>query len=124
TTQLIRPEALGGIYRIRKTGMAKADDPRGLKLKWKEMQPRDLSKLLDDSRPFVRKRAVQTLADHPNAGDALFDTVSKGSPLARLMAVWTATRMDSEVGREVVRKILSHKDQDETVLQAAIHSVG
>src|SRR5690606_4223795 len=34
TSQIAKPEILGGIYRIRKTGGAEVDDPRGLKLAW------------------------------------------------------------------------------------------
>src|SRR6185312_14670954 len=63
TSQLDKPDVLGAIYRVRKLNMPRVDDPRGLKLPWKTMDPGALATLLDDSRPAVRKRAIQALAD-------------------------------------------------------------
>ncbi|HZT82012.1 MAG TPA: PVC-type heme-binding CxxCH protein, partial [Gemmataceae bacterium] len=34
TSQLHKPDVLGAIYRVRRTGAAKVDDPRGLKIDW------------------------------------------------------------------------------------------
>src|SRR5205807_3059826 len=34
TSQLVKPDVLGGIYRIRKKGAAKVDDPRGKRIDW------------------------------------------------------------------------------------------
>ena len=34
TSQLVKPDVLGGIYRIRRKGVPKIADPRGLKLNW------------------------------------------------------------------------------------------
>src|SRR5207253_2983073 len=104
TTQLIRPEALGGIYRVRKTGMAKVDDPRGLELKWKEMMPIDLVRLFDDPRPFVRKRAVEALADlHNESKDSFVVGWGKPSAQAALYLVRAAARMQSGLGPMMVR---------------------
>jgi putative membrane-bound dehydrogenase-like protein len=124
TTQLIQKEVLGGIYRIRKKGMPKVEDPRGLKLHWQEMKPGQVVQLFDDARPFVRKRAVEALAATPDAGDTLMGTLDAGSAQARLLAVWTATRMPNKVGRLIVRYALQEIDLDDTALQAAIHSAG
>src|SRR5205814_594451 len=83
----------------------------------------DLTNLLNDSRPAVKKRAIQTLADH---GDGILPAVEKAlhsstSPELRRNAIWAATRIDSPKARETVRIAL--KDRDESVRHAAIHSI-
>src|SRR5579884_3361388 len=62
TSQLHKPDVLGGIYRIKHKGAAKISDPRGRKLAWSKMAPAELVKLLDDQRPTVRHQAVEMLA--------------------------------------------------------------
>ena len=39
TSQIAKPEVLGGIYRIRRTDGKPVKDPRGLKLAWEKMSP-------------------------------------------------------------------------------------
>src|SRR5437764_7691888 len=62
TSQLHKPDVLGAIYRVWRKGAPKVDDPRGLRLAWKSLNEQELSSLLDDSRPAVRKRATEVLA--------------------------------------------------------------
>src|SRR5260370_32346137 len=62
SAQLQTPEALGGIYRIRKKDARKIDDPRGLKIAWSKLSAKELGALLDDARPFAHRRAIQTLS--------------------------------------------------------------
>ena len=50
TSQLAKPDILGGIYRVRRTGTPNVDDPRGRKLAWDTMSPFDLTNLLDDCK--------------------------------------------------------------------------
>src|SRR5439155_22042479 len=57
TSQLSKPDVLGAIYRIRRKGAPRIDDPRGLKLGWASILPADLAKRLDDPRPAVCNRA-------------------------------------------------------------------
>lgn len=118
TSQFAKPDVLGAIYRVRKVGAPALDDPRGLKLDWEKMDAGELAKLLDDPRPFVRRRAVQTLGFRGADAVAAIDQVlsASASSRARLNAVWAAR------GRAVARKAL--EDSDETVRQAAAHSVG
>src|SRR5207253_10761199 len=61
TSQLVKPDVLGAIYRVRRTGMMKLEDPLGAKIAWKTSSPQVLCGLLDDPRLYVRKRAVQLL---------------------------------------------------------------
>jgi putative membrane-bound dehydrogenase-like protein len=123
TSQLWKPEVLGAIYRIRRAGAARPDDPRGLKLDWESMSAGSLADLLDDPRPSVRQRAVATLARKGRGAlPALAAVLREGRSLqARRNAVWAATRIDLPEARAVVRKALD--DRDETTRQAALHSV-
>ena len=132
TSQLAAPEALGAIYRVRRQGASRLDDPRGRKLPWRTMSPPELAKLLDDVRPAVVERAIQELARRGgDAISALDDVVrlprSGGarrnagwSADARRNAVWALTRIQLATAREGVRFALN--DRDPSVRQAALHS--
>jgi putative heme-binding domain-containing protein len=123
SSQLHKPDVLGAIYRVRKKDAQRIEDPRGLKLAWTQLTADQLAHLLDDSRPAVRKRAVQALADKgARAVKALTNVLEHASSSqARCDAVWAVTRIDSTEARAAVRRALG--DSDETVRQAAIHSV-
>jgi putative membrane-bound dehydrogenase-like protein len=122
TSQLHKPDVLGAIYRVRRTGAPQPDDPRGLKLPWTTMTADQLAGLLDDPRPAVRRRAVQALADKgADAVPSLESVLRKsGSAEARRNAVWSATRIDRPEARAAVRAVLAVGD--ETARQAALHS--
>ncbi len=126
TSQLQKPDVLGAIYRVRKKGAAKVDDPRGRKLDWAKMTAGQLADLLDDPRPAVRARAVQSLPGRgTRAVDWLTEILKAGGGFrpseARRNAIWASTRIDAVLARAAVRVALA--DSDETVRQAAIHSV-
>jgi putative membrane-bound dehydrogenase-like protein len=123
TSQLSKPDVLGAIYRVRKQGTPRIDDPRGLKLAWSTMPVQELIHLLADRRPAVRNRAIQSLARKgEGVVPALTEAIQAGTtPQVRLGALWAATRIDRADTRGAVRKALA--DPDETVRQAAIHSM-
>src|SRR5207302_6644258 len=58
SSQLYKPDIKGAIYRVRRTGAPRIDDPRGRKLAWSTMSVKELAALLDDPRPAVRARAI------------------------------------------------------------------
>ncbi len=123
TSQLWKPDVLGAIYRIRKTGAPRLSDPRGLKLNWANLSPTDLVKLLSEERGAVRNRAMARLAglgtaSVPPLADAL---KSARSIEARRLAVWTLTRIDAPEARQAVRASLV--GQDDSVRQAAVHAI-
>src|SRR5262245_52139494 len=62
TSQLVKPDVTGAIYRVKKVGAHKIDDPRGLKIDWAKIETANLPELLNDARPAVRVRAADTLA--------------------------------------------------------------
>src|SRR5262249_36752249 len=74
-------------------------------------------------RPAVRRRAVQMLGDKgAGAVSALAEVLrSSKSAEARRNAIWAATRIDHADARAAVRQTLG--DADDTVRQAALHSV-
>ncbi len=147
TSQLWKPDVLGGIYRVRRKGAPRIDDPRGLKITWSALAPRDLVRWLGDGRPVVRRQAIRQLAER--AGDsvaalsAIFSAADRARPRtsggvpdkssapsgpgaaasipARLGAVWALTRIDGADARAAVRAALA--DPDDTVRQAALHSI-
>ncbi len=123
SSQLHKPDVLGGIYRIRKTGAPRVQDPRGLKLGWDKLSVKELTGLLEDPRPAVRKRAIEALSRQgTEALGALAEVIRSGpSPEARRNAIWAATRIDQPQARALVRAALA--DADATTRQVAIHSV-
>jgi putative membrane-bound dehydrogenase-like protein len=124
TSQLSKPDVLGAIYRIRRVGAPKVDDPRGLKLAWTKMQAEDLAQRLGDPRPAVCKRAIAELAKVGSKAVAPVTRVLKSSgPLeAQRNAVWALTRIDAPEARQAVRTALAD-GSDESLRHVAIHSV-
>jgi putative membrane-bound dehydrogenase-like protein len=122
TSQLAKPEVLGAIYRVRRQGMKKVDDPRGISQRWSAMDPAALVRLLDDPRPAVQSRAIHQLASAGTIAIATLGGTLKTAPSAdaRRNAVWALTRIDAAQARETVRSALH--DRDEGVRQAAVHS--
>ncbi len=79
--------------------------------------------LLDDPRPAVQHRAIETLAGKDEGAIALLAQMvaPDRSVNARRNAVWTATRIDHPAARVVIAAGLL--DPDETVRQVTIHAV-
>ncbi|HEY2953462.1 MAG TPA: PVC-type heme-binding CxxCH protein, partial [Verrucomicrobiae bacterium] len=132
TAQLAKPDVLGAIYRVRKKGASKLNDPRGVKISWTKSKPTELARFLGDERPMVRDRAIAELAKRgPEAVKGLRDVVlnasakTRASPSqlveARRNALWALTRIDSPAARQAVREALN--DKDDSVRQVAVHSI-
>ncbi|PYJ02956.1 MAG: dehydrogenase [Verrucomicrobia bacterium] len=130
TSQLSKPDLLGAIYRIRRTGAPKVEDPRGLKLAWNRLKPSKVAALLGDERPAVRKRAIYELSRRKTESIPALSSTLKKSPSveARRNAVWALTRIDDPKAREAVYAALpsgknSFLHADDSVAQAAICSI-
>ncbi|MFM1943242.1 MAG: hypothetical protein RI897_2224 [Verrucomicrobiota bacterium] len=124
TSQLPKPDVLGAIYRIRRTGAHNIEDPRGLTLDWQNLPPAELATLLNDSRPFVQDRAIRHLTRlGEEAVTPLTHTAADSTlPLtARRNAVWTLTRIHNPEARNAVRTLLT--DPKPSLQQTALHSV-
>jgi putative membrane-bound dehydrogenase-like protein len=123
TSQLAKPDVLGAIYRVRRKGAPKIDDPRGRTLAWDTMTPAALVRLLDDPRPAVQNRSLHRFGQLGTGAVPALAAVVKTSTSdeARRNAVWALTRVETRDARQAVRVALS--DRTEAVRQAAIHSV-
>ncbi len=137
TSQLQKPDVLGGIYRVRRKGAPKANDPRGWKLDWAKLSASALVKLLEDSRPAVVTRAVRSLGDkgsetlkplsyavgirHNTFGDEAAAQVSLNAN-GRRHALWALTRINHPDARGAVHHAMM-QDQEAGVRHVALQSV-
>jgi putative heme-binding domain-containing protein len=138
TSQLHKPDVLGAIYRVKRAKATRVDDPRRAKLAWSRMNAEALAPLLTDPRPVARRRAIRELARRGELALPVLESVMLAgtpdpgilTPLMRLAresaemrrnAVWALTRIDRLEARDAVR--IGTRDRDETVFQAALHSI-
>ena len=124
TSQLAKPDVLGGIYRVRKKDAKAVTDPLGLQIDWNVADSKTLAALLSDDRLFVQRRATAMLRSRgTDAVAALSDTASQHTASSvRCRAVWALAGIDAEAAREAITAALN--DQDVTVRQAASHTAG
>ena len=115
TSQIAKPEVLGGIYRVRRKDTPKVDDPRGLKISWDKP-----AQHFDDPRFEVRERAIQEAAKRP--AEELAESLGSPSARVRLNAVWALGR----IGDAPAQSLLSFQwqDRDPHVRQAALTCSG
>jgi putative heme-binding domain-containing protein len=127
TSQLHKPDVLGAIFRVRKTGAVPLK-PRDVPIDWANTNAQELAKLLADSRPSVVDRVIAALAKIGDA--AVTETATwlnsprpglNAAPVhARLNAIWTLTRIPGENARAAIRFAFS--DGDPAVRVAACQS--
>ena len=121
TSQLAKPDVLGGIYRIRKLNAPKPADPRGTSIAWSKLPPAELARLLADERPYVQERAVHLLG---RQGDAAIPALEQSAlrsdaPAVRRHAVWALARIPTPNAHAAVRQALA--DREAPVVLAALH---
>ena len=123
TSQLHKPDILGAIYRIRRTGSHQVTDPRALQSNWTSVTSENLADRLADQRPFVARRATAALAKRGGEVVPLLSKLLANSQSTQLRRniVWSLTRIDAPSARAAVHVALS--DPNETVRQAALHSI-
>ncbi|MEN9575957.1 MAG: hypothetical protein RL514_3812 [Verrucomicrobiota bacterium] len=119
-----KPEHRGGIYRVRRTDAAKVNDPRGESLNWKQLPPAALAKLLEDPRPCVADRAMETLVKRGDNGVAPLVELRRKSTSteAKCAAVWALAHGGSAKAQAEVRAALF--DDTLEVRIAAAQAVG
>ena len=138
TSQIAKPDVLGGIYRIRRKGAKKIEDARGLKIDWAKASADQLCQLLDDPRPAVEDRAIETLSKKSGKAFSALKKVLRTSKSvqARRDAIWTLARIeDAELmhapkrvsstaksARSLLRAALD--DKDWSVRQSAVYAIG
>ncbi len=101
TSQIAKPQVLGGIYRIRKKDQATIRDPRGLK---EDLAKKSVRRLLDEKRPVVQERGLQEIA---RRGAAAVPELLKETGVN---ALWALTRIEGAEARAAVRGYLGSKD--------------
>ena len=122
-SRISKPEFVGGIYRIRKTGATIVADPRGKEIAFSEESSDNLVTLLGDQRPQVRRQAFNALRVRgEDAVDALvkFDKSSDEVDRAqiRLQSIWLLGQLGGEAidaeaqatAQQAVRDALTDKD--------------
>ncbi|MBX7208790.1 MAG: HEAT repeat domain-containing protein [Verrucomicrobiaceae bacterium] len=112
TSQLAKPDVLGGIYRVRRGNMATLEDARGEKITWEKA---GLSPLLDDPRHLVRRRAAAELARRGEVSTHVTSTP------ARQNRLWALSRVNSAAARQAAREALN--DGDAGVVAVALQSI-
>jgi putative membrane-bound dehydrogenase-like protein len=124
TSQIAKPEIKGGIYRIRRKDMTTPADPRGLQIKWNQLNAPELIQLLDDPRFAVRGRAVEQLAKlGPQAIGVLREGLNNSASLRlRRNIVWALSRIQSAEAAAALLPAL--QDKEMSVRLAAAHVVG
>jgi putative membrane-bound dehydrogenase-like protein len=122
TSQLHKPDVLGAIYRIRRAGAPKIEDPRGQKIAWDKASPDEVFKRLDDPRPFVRRRAIQETAKPERMTRLDGEAYKRWTPEARRNALWAAARSNTD-DLGILLLCIGSFDKHETVRQVAIHGL-
>ncbi len=125
TSQLVKPDVTGAIYRVKKVGAHKVDDPRGLKIDWAKLDVPALGKLLHDPRPVVRARVIEFVDSHGNqttpfdvaVAGLTADTTEHGA----LAATWLVSR-DIRPQPLSLAAALTHHPNEE-VRKAASHAL-
>ncbi len=135
TSQLEKPDVLGGIYRVRRKGVTKLADPRGSKIDWAKLDSIALAKFLDDPRPAVASHSIQLLGKKGVEAVAALQ-IARGfrrntlgdppppeppSATKRRNIVWALARIAHPQARSETHALLF--DADASVKHAALQSV-
>jgi putative heme-binding domain-containing protein len=123
-SQVSKPELQGAIYRVRRKGAKKVDDPYGNNIQWASLEPAKATEYLNDTRPFVHDRAVQRLVDARETSVAPLTELLRKSRSAdvRTKALFALYRIGTPEALTAVRTGLA--DADVQVRVAAARSAG
>jgi putative membrane-bound dehydrogenase-like protein len=123
TSRVSKPEVTGAVYRIRRTGVTPLSNPRGQEQQWDRLTAKDVTRLLDDPRPAVRRRAQARLVSLPAGKQAISELLAShtASTTSRRSAVFLA--LQSGMDRHSLWTALLHDTSDDVRL-AAWHCVG
>jgi putative membrane-bound dehydrogenase-like protein len=121
-SQIEKPNVLGAIYRIRNSNAPHQDDPRGLKLTWRDASANDLIDRLKDPRPAVANHAADLLAATSDCAQELENlAIHEPAPLA-ITAIWTLSRRNTPAAQASIRRALANPKS--SARRTAIKSAG
>ena len=121
TSQLWKPDVLGGIYRVQRSGRQRVVDAVGAQVDWPRLSNSQLLELMADARHVVARRAADDLVRREATDTLRVAVAADQPPQVRLGAVWALGRMDTVSSRSLVRHLLS--DEDPLICQAALNLV-
>jgi len=123
-SRISKPDRTGAIYRIRKTGAPRIENPRGEDLKLERLAPAELARHLDDPRTAVRDRSVELLVKGGEASVTPLDEIRQqaSGPETRCAAVFALERIGTAKAEGAVRAALN--DPNFEVRAAAARAVG
>lgn len=127
TSQLAKPDVLGGIYRIKRVAgghdaIRATKNTRGELFDWDNLPRQQLLNQLASPLPMIRHRAIQELARQDDAvADLTAFLKSTYDVTARRNALWALTQIDDPAARKAVRDSL--RDSDPIVRRVALYSI-
>lgn len=113
-SQVSKPELQGSIYRIRKRGVPKVNDPFGNAIDWKAMTTQQAVGLLQDERLFVAERATNWLVDQGTSSVVALEEQLKSSTstIGRIRSVFALYRIQSPESIAALRTGLTDKESE------------
>ena len=125
TSQMAKPDVLGGIYRISRDGMTPLNNPWGDGIEWSSLSTSAMIALLNDSRFKVRQRAIAELASRGTDAVPALAQSARRDIRVRAGAIWTLTRIvadeASDPARAAIRKAL--EDDRAEIRQIACQAI-
>jgi len=110
SSQMVKAESLGAIYRLERKGAPKVADPRGLKIDWSAPDAA-LTPLLTDARHAVAARAATVLSGRGSIVELAAVAGSQGASRAhRLGALWAIARASVPTAEAKLESFCSHSD--------------
>ena len=108
-TSSLKPQIVGGIYRVRRKEQQSPADPWGSRIAWKTATSEQLVPYLDDKRFAVRDRTITILASHgESAVVPLIDLLSrKVTVRAKRSALWALLRIGSGSANAAISSALN-----------------
>lgn len=135
TSQIAKPDIVGGIYRIRRDDMPVAVDPRGNRINWNDRSIEQLIGDLADKRFAVREKAIQECVRRRDSVIVqLSNAAGNGETITRRNAIWAITRLaqsnrNGPSSETLLRRCRSSllealDDANSSVRQTAWHGIG
>ena len=119
-SRIAKPEFKGAVYRVRRKGAPRIEDPRGKKLNLDALPASELAKLLGDPRPAVRDRALDRLVEAGAAAvEPLMEAARESSSTeVRAAVVFGLGRINHPRAAEGVRSAMSDTHRDVRIAAA------